>query len=158
VVKIVPKVGPASMLAIKIPDAQTETLYIKSVNQTAARYRELLEKLRENPQTTLDLPNRDLDTGAKVRPGAYKLTDETYAKLVARLTRDKTIVIPAEVKRDILDYYADPNAPITTKKNARAWKRLEAQLEILHGMRTESDRRATADSDGAIGIPEQPER
>lgn len=158
VIKIVPKVGPASMLAIKIPDKKTEGLYVESVNHTAATYRDLLAKLRENPQATLDLPNRDLDTGARVRPGAYALTDKTYAKLVAKLTQDGTIVIPAGVKRDILDYYADAHAPISTKKNARLWKRLMAQLEILRGMKTERDGRATSGPDGASGIPEEARR
>lgn len=155
VIIIAPKIGPAAMLAIKIPDQKTEDLYMDSVNRAAATYRDLLGKLLQNPQATLELPNRDLDTGQKVRPGGYKLTDKTYAKLVAQLTKDKTIVIPAGVKRDILDYYADPNAPIATKKNARAWKRLQAQLEILRGMKTESDGRATTSSDGATGTPGQ---
>lgn len=155
VIKIVPKVGPAAMLAIKVPDKKTEGLYMDSVNRTAAAYRELLGKLLQNPQATLELPNRDLDTGQKVRPGGYKLTDETYAKLVAQLTRDKTITIPAGVKRDILDYYADPNAPISTKRDKRTWKRLQAQLEILRGMKTESDGRATTGFEDAATNPGQ---
>ncbi|MGB6482465.1 MAG: zinc dependent phospholipase C family protein [Candidatus Acidiferrales bacterium] len=142
VIKIVPKVGPASMLAIKIPNAQTETLYIESVNRTVAAYRELLGKLRQNPEAVLDLPNRDLDTGQKVRPGAYALTDKTYAKLVQRLTTDGSASVPKALQDDILDYYADPHAPIVTKKNARAWKKLMAELQILRQMKTEDGAQA----------------
>ena len=142
VVKIVPKIGPAAMLAIKIPNEKTESLYIDSVNRTALVYRELLEKLRENPEMMLDLPNRDLDTGQKVKPGAYRLTDKTYAKLVQQLTTDGTTVIPKRLQEDILNYYADPNAPITTKKNARAWKKLVAEVETLRQMKTEDDWKA----------------
>lgn len=142
VVKIVPKVGPAAMLAIKIPNEKTESLYIDSVNRTALVYRELLQQLRENPEMLIDLPNRDLDTGQKVKPGAYRLTDKTYAKLVERLTTNGTTVIPKRLQEDILSYYADPNAPITTKKNARAWKKLMSQLETLRQMKTEDDWKA----------------
>ena len=83
-IKIIPKIGPASYLAIKIPDAQTEGWYIQSVNRSADNYRRLLERLRANPTMTLDLPNRDLDTGARVKAGDYALTDDTYAALVDR--------------------------------------------------------------------------
>ena len=80
VIKIIPKIGPASYLAIKIPDAQTEGWYIQSVNRSADNYRRLLERLRANPTMALDLPNRDLDTGARVKAGDYPLTDDTYAE------------------------------------------------------------------------------
>jgi hypothetical protein len=142
IIWIVPKIGPASMLAIKIPDEQTETLYIKSVDQTVTAYRELLRKLRENPGAMLELSNRDLDTGKEVRPGAYALTDKTYAKLVKRLTSDGTVALPAALKQDILDYYSDPNAPIVTKKDHRAWEELTSELEKLRNMKTVDDGQA----------------
>lgn len=138
-VKIIPKFGPAALLAIKIPNAQTEALYIESVNHTVETYRRLLGELRDNPAATLDLSNRDLDTGAKVRPGAYALTDKTYAKLVKTLTADKTITLPRGLREDIVAYYADPNARITTRRHAREWKRLMSELETLKQMKVASD-------------------
>lgn len=131
VIKIAPKIGPASMLAIKIPTAQTEALYVASVDRTVTSYRELLGQLQANPEMNLALPNRDLDTGQRVRPGAYRLTDKTYAKLVERLTANPNTPVPRGLREDILSYYADLNAPIATKKNARAWKKLMAELEEL---------------------------
>lgn len=139
VVKIVPKIGPAAMLAIKIPDEQTEALYIQSVNRTTAAYCELLTKLRKNPEAMLELPNRDLDTGARAKLGTYALADKTYAKLVARLTADRSATLPKGLRADILDYYADANTHIVTRKNERAWKRLTQQLEILRKMKTGDD-------------------
>ena len=139
VVKIIPKFGPAAMLAIKIPNVETETLYIQSVNRAVETYRRLLGELRENPRATLDLPNRDLDTGAKVKPGGYALTDKTYAKLVKRLTADKSLVLPRGLREDVLDYYADPNARITTRRNKRAWRKLTSELETLKQMKVASD-------------------
>lgn len=135
VIKIIPKIGPASMLAIKIPNAQTESLYIDSVNRTAAKYRELLGDLRQSSGKTLDLANRDLDTGQRVRPGAYRLTDKTYAKLVERLTANPNATIPNGLREDVLNFYADPSAPISTKRNGRAWRKLTAEIKVLKQMK-----------------------
>jgi hypothetical protein len=37
---------------------------------------------------------------------------------------------------DVLAYYADPNAPISTKKNSKAWKRVQTELTTLQRMQT----------------------
>ena len=136
VIKIIPKVGPAALLAIKIPGTASEDRYVESVNRTVDTYNGLLKILLAHSRAALDLPNRDLDTGEKIKPGGYALTDKTYAKLVGRLTSDPSRVVPRQLRDDILDFYSDPNAPITTKKNARQWKRLTAQLEALKKMKT----------------------
>lgn len=82
------------------------------------------------------LPNRDLDTGYIVQPGGYSLTDSTYADLLHRLTRTPQQPIPPGIKEDIEIYYANPAAPITTKKNAAAWAQVQADLATLAGMPT----------------------
>ena len=82
------------------------------------------------------LPNRDLDTGEKVRPGGYRLTDQTYAKLLKALTRQPLQRLPAELKQDVLDYYADPQAPINTKNDRGQWAQVQKQLDVLRGMNT----------------------
>jgi hypothetical protein len=38
------------------------------------------------------------------------------------------------LKQDIESYYADPAAPITTKKNQKAWRRVQAELTKLKEM------------------------
>lgn len=82
------------------------------------------------------LPNRDLDTGHVVQPGGYSLTDQTFADLLHRLTRDPKQTIPPGIKRDIQDYYSNPNAPITTKRNAKRWARVQDDLKTLATMTT----------------------
>jgi len=62
------------------------------------------------------------------------LTDKTYAKLLREITANPDHHVPAGLKRDILAFYADPNAPITTKKHARAWKQVLANLATLKQM------------------------
>jgi hypothetical protein len=40
------------------------------------------------------------------------------------------------LKQDIGAYYADPNAPIITRKNPAAWARVQAELEVMRSMQT----------------------
>jgi hypothetical protein len=82
------------------------------------------------------LPNRDLDTGRVVQPGGYPLTDSTYAHLLHLLTRQPAEPIPQGIKEDIQAYYSDPEAPITTKKNAQLWAQVQADLATLQTMPT----------------------
>lgn len=82
------------------------------------------------------LPNRDLDTGHVVQPGGYSLTDSTYAKLLHVLTRQPTEPIPPGIKEDILAYYSNLDAPITTKKNPQQWAQVQVDLATLATMPT----------------------
>ena len=82
------------------------------------------------------LPNRDLDTGSVVQPGGYSLTDSTYAHLLHLLTRQPTEAIPPGIKVDIQAYYANPSAPITTKKSPQQWAQVQADLATLSTMST----------------------
>jgi len=87
-------------------------------------------------QIDMRLADRDLDTGQRVLPGGYPLTDKTYAQLLARITRVPTEPIPAGLKQDIIPYYADPAAPISTKKKPKEWAALQEQLQLLIGIKT----------------------
>ena len=142
VVKIVPKIGAISDLAIKVPNERTEDWYIRSVNETVDRFQQLLTDLRT--KNVLLLRNRDLDTGAAVKPGAYPLADITYAQLLHRIVSKPDRLVPIGVRRDLLKYYADPNAPIVTKKDRHAWQTVLSELHTLEKMKTET----------ATGVPE----
>jgi Zinc dependent phospholipase C len=130
---ILPKFGTLKMLAIKGPTPQTEDFYIKSVNHSVTSLRLVLTNF-----DTIDhyISNRDLDTGQVVKPGGYPLTDYTYAKLLAVITKHPDHLVPAELKHDLADYYADPQAPITTKKDPEEWAKVQANLQILATMKT----------------------
>ncbi len=82
------------------------------------------------------LPNRDLDTGYVVKPGGYPLTDSTYAELLHRLTQEPSRAIPPGIKSEIQAYYANPDAPITTKKDDKQWAQVQHDLAVLAGMAT----------------------
>lgn len=132
VIRIIPKVGFLKTLSIKAPTPATEDLYINSMNASVALFRKLLARAGTDAHGELDLANRDLDTGGRVRPGTYALTDKTYAELLAKVTEDNSVLpIPVELRQNILDYYSDPNAPITTKKHRKAWAKVQVELQKL---------------------------
>ncbi len=131
-IRILPKVGVLSDLAIKIPTQDTQHLYVTSVNRSVELYGSLLKQLGD--KASISIPDRDLDTGEKTKPGAYALTDRTYANLLHRVTSDGQRQVGPGLKQDILDFYSDPNAPIATKKNKGAWERVLKDLEALRAM------------------------
>lgn len=143
VIFILPKIGPLSDLAIRGPKPATELLYVKSVNRTVTRYEQLLADLaahpHESPWRAMNIDDLDLDTGARAAPGSYPLMDKTFAKLLHRIVYIRE-PIPERIKRDLLAYYSNPNAPITTKKHKRTWRRVQRELTVLESMPVVPDR------------------
>jgi len=131
VVRMTPKVGTLKILSLRAPSPETSGLYFYSVNSAVDRLRELTGRVRQNPLADLELPNVDLDTGLPTRPGAYQLTDKTYARLVRELMRRPGIKVPPGLRNDILLFYSDPNAPISTKNDRTAWSRVVKGLNEL---------------------------
>jgi hypothetical protein len=74
------------------------------------------------------LPNRDFDTGRETRAGEYVLTDKTYAKLVDKLSGKNAPQHSPALRDDLLRFYSDPNANVATKKDAKAWRKLQDEL------------------------------
>lgn len=101
---IVPKVGAASDLAIKIPNADTEEWYLQSVNHTVDVLNSVLHRLRVDEGAPV-LANLDLDTGLLGKHGDYPLADQAYAQLLERLTSTPGRSIPRDLKKNIIDYY-----------------------------------------------------
>jgi len=130
---ILPKVGTLKLLAIKGPNQHTEDLYIKSVNHSISALRLVLNNYNDIDHY---IANRDLDTGDVVQPGGYRLTDRTYAKLLAEITKNPANVVPFQLKHDLIAYYADPLAPIETKNDPQKWAQVQANLQTLATMKT----------------------
>ncbi len=114
--RFVPKVGPFKGLGFANPTPQTEDLYIKSINVTVERYRALLEELRTNQ--TVALANYDLDTGNPTKPREYTLTDETYAKLLTQLAKNKFDLTTPELRENIIQFYSTSPTPTEPTKEA----------------------------------------
>ena len=126
--RYVPKIGPFKALAFNNPTSQTEDLYIKSINTTVDQYRVFLEAVRTD---SLLLPNRDFDSGRETKAAEYSLTDDTYAKLLARLSETKFALTTAELRQDVLNFYSDLSVPIETKKDKARWQNVVTALDEL---------------------------
>jgi len=122
---LVPKVGPFSALAFHPPTPAVEQLYMHSFNETLKDYRGLLIAQREG---RLQLPNDNFDTGELTEPTAYPFTDQTYAKLLAKVSAKP---ISETLRSDILAFYADLGAPFATKKDPKAWHDVIDELDKL---------------------------
>ena len=126
--RYMPRIGPFKGLGFKNPTPQTEDMYIKSINTTVDQYRAFLNQVRTN---TLVLANCDFDTGEPTKAAEYSLTDETYAKLLARLSDRKFDRTSPELRANILAFYSDLSAAIETKKDNVRWQSVLRSLDQL---------------------------
>jgi hypothetical protein len=126
--RIVPKIGPFRGLGFNDPSQRTEDLYIKSINKTFDDYKHLLEQVKT---AVPDLKDRDLDSGEPTRAAEYTLADDTYAKLVVQLADKKFAQARPELRENILDFYANPSAPVKTKKDEGKWQKVQDALNQM---------------------------
>jgi hypothetical protein len=94
-------------------------MFPDSLKASRDDYRRSLEQVETG---TLDLPNRDFDTGQPTRDGEYRLADRTYANLLAPLRKDYYQNVTPELRCSNLAFYAhlDTDRPIKHCKVCRA--------------------------------------
>jgi hypothetical protein len=126
--RLVPAIGPFKGLGFNNPTPQTEDLYIKSINTTTDHYTALLKTLHAG---NLELPNRNLDDGNPTAPGEYSLADESYASLLTKLAAHKFNETSAQLRDNILKFYADPSGTVDTAKNPARWQAIQTDLSQL---------------------------
>jgi hypothetical protein len=114
-IRFLPRIGALSDLAIKVPTQETQDLYVKSVNHTIKVYGGFLQELSAAPRFREPIPNFDLDTGEPTRPGAYALTDKTYAALLHKLVNYPQRAVAADLRQNILDYFRAAKNPEVVK-------------------------------------------
>jgi hypothetical protein len=127
---LVPKLGGAADLALKIPTPETNDWYLRSMNRTVDELNEKLRQLREQGSDPISLANLDLDTGSQDKIGDYPLADQTYAKLLERLTAKPQSAISRDLKQDILAHYGAP---------PEAQKPVLERLALIQKMKTKED-------------------
>ena len=125
--RIIPKIGPLKILDFKTPTPQAENMFMASFNAAVDDYTRELKAVPSG----LNIPNANLDTGGPVQPGKYPLADETYADLLDRLDKNQFRDISPELRANILDYYADTNAPFATKKHSKQWVRVLQEINQI---------------------------
>ena len=128
-IRIIPKIGPFRALSFRTPTPKTEQFFMASFNVTLSDYEKDLHN--EGNGNTPGIANDNLDTGGNTGPGQYPLADKTYAELLDRLAKTHFAEVTPELKATVLDFYKDPNAPITTKKKKKEWKKVSEELTAL---------------------------
>jgi Zinc dependent phospholipase C len=126
--KFLPKIGPLRVFQFRMPTPQAEKLFEESFNTTLGRYRALLS---DEAAGHLELINDNFDTGGMTGPGIYRMNDEAYAKLLGMLAEQKFAGASPELRGELLHFFSEPDAPYATKRNVKAWAKVQVQLEQL---------------------------
>src|SRR3989441_11703847 len=118
----------SKVLQFRTPTPQTEQMFEASFNATLDRYRKLLTEAREG---RLELPNDNFDVGESTGPGKYRLNDEAHAELLDKLAERNVAGATPEVKTELLNFFGEPDAPYATKRKAKAWAKVQSELQRL---------------------------
>jgi hypothetical protein len=125
---LVPKVGPLKVLKLRTPTPQTERMFEASFNAALDRYKILLGQQGTGQPA---VPNDNFDTGEVTGPGKYFMNDNVHAKLLDALAKQNFAGASPDVRAELLEFYADPNAPYATKRKPKEWTKVETQLKQL---------------------------
>ncbi len=128
-IRIVPKIGPFSVLSFKAPTPEIEKTFLESYATTVEQYRSILN---DEKRKRLSLDNKNLDTGKITTPGEYELADETYAKLLDELSEKQFAGIMPELRQNILSYFNNSQARLKVKQDHDDRNKLQDQLDALH--------------------------
>jgi hypothetical protein len=126
--RILPKIGPLKALSFKPPTPQTEKFFEDSFNKTMDLYRKLAGDVRTSQ---LKLENRDFDTGNLTKPNEYRMADEAYAELAAKLADKDPGAVDPKLRANILEFFHDLDLPFATKSDAKKWQKTLAALDRL---------------------------
>ena len=131
-IRILPKIGPLKTLDIKNPTPQTEQLYLKSMNNSVELYDQLVDA---STSGSLQLANKDFDTGQPTRPGEYRMCDDAYAYVVHKLAEENFQGMTPMLRAELLRFYAQAQrAPkFTGKKDRKNWEQLQQELAEMRG-------------------------
>ena len=118
-IRILPKIGPLRALSYSPPTPQTAKMFEDSFDQTLTEYRRLLA---DQGAGSLQLENRDFDTGKLTAPAEYSLADNTYAKLLRTVEEKHADAVDPKLREDLLGFYRNTDLPFATKKDPKAWQ------------------------------------
>ena len=126
--QLLPKVGPLRVLQLRTPTPETERMFQASFNATMDRYRDLLT---EEGEGRLKLPNNNFDVGEFTGPGEYFMNHDAHAELLDKLAAQGFADMSPDLRAELLDFFANPNAPYATKRNPKEWNKVEMELQQL---------------------------
>jgi hypothetical protein len=127
--RLVPKIGPFSVFKFKTPTPGAEKLFEASFNGSVTDYERFLHEQKDSGK--IELVNDNFDTGTVTGPGQYPLADKTYAQLLDHLSKDHFAQVSPELRKILLDFYSDLNAPFATKKDKTDWAKVLKEVDEL---------------------------
>ncbi|MBS1814449.1 MAG: zinc dependent phospholipase C family protein [Acidobacteria bacterium] len=143
-VKVLPKIGPLKILKARVPDADQQTLYFRSVNETTDHLIASTKTLRKGASAP-PLSEINLDTGKPTAAGQYDLSDATYADLLDRIVelgKTEPNRVPMELRANLQRYFAGAPKLIPAKDKTLRKKmqdgEIATRLELLKQMPTVS--------------------
>ena len=117
-----------------------EQMFEASFNAALDQYRKLLSEVDAGQP---HIPNDNFDTGSVTGPGKYWLNDVTQAQLLDALAKQNFNGASPELRAELLEFFADPNAPYAIKSKKKEWARVQAEIAQL---RQETPRTVAADA------------
>jgi hypothetical protein len=126
--RLIPPIGPLRALQLKMPTPEVERLFMASFNRAVTQYTGTLTAAGRND---LDLPDKNYDVGEATPAGTYRLQDDTEAFWLHELAEKHFATTTPDMKKALLAFYHDLNAPIHTKQKPEDWRRTLAELEGL---------------------------
>ena len=126
--RLLPKFGPLRVLQLRTPTPETERMFQASFNATMERYRNLL---KEQGEGRLKLPNNNFDVGEPTGPGKYRMNDDAHAELLDKLAAQDFADVTPDLRGELLNFFADPDAPYATKRKPKEWSKVVAEVQQL---------------------------
>ncbi|MFC5270670.1 zinc dependent phospholipase C family protein [Adhaeribacter terreus] len=123
--RFVPKFGILEPLNFEIPTPEAESLFAASFVAALEAYRLSLQSL---PESLPELQNYDLDTGFQAELGGYKLADDTFARLLTKLSDHNFQTASATLRADGLLYFANLPPPPDFRKEKKRYSKTKASL------------------------------
>jgi hypothetical protein len=108
IIKITPKIGPLKPLDFKVPKDKVVQNFLNSFNRVKKEYGEAIDQLNSG---SINLVNKDFDTGKHSLLGEYCLADETYFYWLKQLHHNQYRDLNMELKENIFDYYKNDPHP-----------------------------------------------
>jgi hypothetical protein len=138
--RLIPKFGPFKALAYKDPNAITQDLYFRSMNQVVAQYRNLVNAAEKGD---LSFANRNLDTGRFTAAGEYYLADQAYARLARKLREQNFANVTPQLRQSILSFFA--NGPGDRGLKKKEWRETQEALAALAANQAHPDTHEQSD-------------
>ena len=128
IVKLLPPIGPLRDLHLKIPTPPVEKMFEASFASAVKQYSADVTTAGEKK---LQLPDKNYDTGDFTPSGAYRLNDDIHAFWLHKLAEKNYSSVTPAIKKELLAFYSDLNAPNHTKQNPAQWQQTLKELAAL---------------------------